>query len=57
MPLALFLTEIQRLSTTNAQLVTDKMEIERIKVNLEVDKNATIKRKELLNCKKKGASS
>ena len=30
--------EIRRLITTNAQLVTDKIEIEKVKVNLEVDK-------------------
>ncbi len=31
-------TEIQRLTTINVQLMTDKMETERTKVNLETDK-------------------
>ncbi len=30
--------EIQRLTTTNVQLVTNKMETEKTKVNLEVDR-------------------
>jgi len=45
--------EIQRLSAANAQLVTDKIETEKIKVNLEADKARLFSEKNSLIAKKK----
>ena len=44
--------EIQRFITVNVQLVTDKMETERTKVNLETDKVQLLKEKNFLIVKK-----
>ena len=44
--------EIQRLSVVNTQLVADKMETEKIKVNLEVDKVRLFSEKNSLIAKK-----
>ncbi len=44
--------EIQRLSTVNVQLVTDKMETKKIKVNLEADKARLFGEKNSLVVKK-----
>ncbi len=44
--------EIQRLTTTNTQLITDKIETERIKVNLEADKTQLLNKKNSLVAKR-----
>ncbi len=44
--------EIQRLSTANVQLITDKMETEKIKVNLKVDRTRFFGKKNFLIVKK-----
>jgi len=44
--------KIQRLSTTNVQLITDKMETEKIKINLETDRIRLLNKKNSLIAKK-----
>jgi len=44
--------EIQRLSTTNIQLVTDKIETKKVKVNLEPDRTRLLKEKNSLVVKR-----
>src|SRR6266699_1776827 len=45
--------EIRRLTTTNAQLMTDKIEIEKTKVNLEINRTRLLNKKNSLVVKKK----
>jgi len=45
--------EIQRLSTTNTQLMTDKIETEKIKANLKIDRSQLFSEKNSLIAKKK----
>ncbi len=45
--------EIQRFIATNVQLITDKMKIERTKVNLKANKTQLLKEKNSLVVKKK----
>ncbi len=49
--------EIQRFTTTNVQLMIDKIKTERTKVNLEADRIRLLKKKELLDRQKKRTSS
>jgi len=44
--------EIQRFTTANVQLVTDKMETERTKINLEADRVRLLKEKNSLVAKR-----
>ncbi len=46
-------TEIQRFITVNTQLMTDKMETERTKVNLEIDRVRLLGEKNFLVVKRK----
>ncbi len=47
------ITEIQQLTTANVQLMTDKIETERIKVNLEADRMRLLDKKNSLVVKRK----
>src|SRR6266566_9640377 len=49
--------EIRRLTTANVQLIADKIEIEKAKVNLEADKTRLLDKKKFSSCQKRRTSN